>query len=434
MRDSTIRPKLRRFFAMRFFSLMIGLLLAAGCQAATPPISLVPSSAMPAKFNRPFFGMHVHNNGGQRNWPNIPIGSIRLWDARVDWASLEQQQGIWQFARLDEYMAWADAHGVEVLLPLGVTPRWASARPGEKGAYGPGSAAEPSDIEFWRVYVRTVVQRYKGRVGAYEIMNEANIPNFYSGSIAALVTLIRVAKEEIEKNDPGVHLVAPSGVGLDQRVAWPTQILQGGAAGYVYASSFHLYHGGGPPEEVIEPVTKMKSKLQAAGYASLPLWNTETGYWFANSQLQWTPDESRNMVSQERAAEYLPRDLLLTRALGFERYYWYAWDNAKMGFRDPATGLNRPIADVLSQFLTTLMRSTLHRCDRNSTGLWACQLTSANGKPLAALWIDPAADVQQQHVAPPLPGKWMPLDGKSQWQAAAARLKIGPTVTLVADQ
>jgi Glycosyl hydrolase family 10 len=418
---------------MRFILMLFGLLVVTGCNAASSTISLVPQEE-PAKFNRTFFGMHVHNNGIQRNWPDVLIGSIRLWDARVTWASLEEQRGVWQFARLDEYVSWAKNNNIEVLLPLGVTPRWASARPGEKGAYGPGSAAEPADVELWRTYVRTVVQRYKGRVAAYEIWNEANIPAFYSGSVMSLIELIRVAREEINKHDPSVRLVAPSGVGLDQRVAWPSQIMQSGAADFVDIASFHLYHSGQAPEAMIEPVGKMKAKLQAAGYGTIPLWNTEAGYWFANPQVQWTPDESRNLISSERAAEYLPRDLLLARALGFERYYWYAWDNAKMGFRDPATGVNRSVAKVLSQFTTTLMRATLHRCDRNSAGLWSCRLTGANGGQLAALWIDPSARLQQQNISTPLPGKFMLLDGISQWQPAPANLRIGPMVLLVSDQ
>lgn len=418
---------------MRFLFLFLSLLLGVGCQASPSPISLVPTAA-PAKFDRPFFGMHVHNSGSLRNWPDIPIGSIRLWDSRVNWASLEPQRGVWQFARLDEFISWAEERGVDVLLPLGVTPRWASARPGEKGAYGWGSAAEPSDIENWRNYVRTVVQRYKGRVATYEIWNEANIPSFYSGSVDALVRLVQVAKEEIDKYDPGVRLLAPSGVGLDKRVAWPTQILQAGAAGFVDGTSFHLYHSGQAPEAVIAPVIKMKKMLNAAGYASLPIWNTESGYWFANSQVQWSADEMRNLISDQRAADYVSRDMLLARALGFERYYWYAWDSKKMGFRDPNTGINRPIAAVLEQFFTVLMRSTLHRCDRNSVGLWNCKLTGANGKPLVALWIDPSADLQEQQVLAPLPGKWMLLDGDAQWQPASAYLNVGPTVIIVSDQ
>lgn len=122
-------------------SSLAALLPVAGA-AATSPITLVPPEA-DARFERAYFGIHVHNDGAQRNWPDIPIGALRLWDADVGWAYLEREEGRFDFRRLDEYVDWAAQRGVEVLLTLGVTPPWASARPAEPGAYGLGTAAEP---------------------------------------------------------------------------------------------------------------------------------------------------------------------------------------------------------------------------------------------------------------------------------------------------
>lgn len=401
--------------------------------AAITAETLVPPGGN-AVFGKTYFGGHVHNADKQRNWPDVPLGSLRLWDTRTGWLHVEPQRGNWQFERLDEFVGWAESRGVKVVLPLGITPRWASVRPNEEGAYGLGTAAEPADLETWRNYVRTVAARYRGRVAAYEISNEATEKNFYSGSIPMMVELVRSASQEIRKIDPLAKTILPSGVGLDQRLEWPAQLLAAGAGPYVDAVAYHLYHGGSPPETLIAPIRRLRSNLAAAGYEKLELWNTESGYWMPNETATWSQWERNWMVSEETAQAYLPRDLLLVRAMGFERFFTYSWDNTKMGMINPQTRKRRPLADVFGQTISMLLRSTLHRCDRDVQGIWQCQLTAANGKRQIAMWLDPSARKAELQIAPPLPGKWMALDGTAVWHAPTASTTAGPVVKLFTEQ
>ena len=412
----------------------IGLIVAAANAVAAPPpaISLVPPASS-SLLTPEYFGIHVHNTGPVRRWPDIPAGSLRLWDSRVAWANLEPRQGRWDFSRLDEFVSWAESRRMEILLPLGVTPRWASARPDEAGAYGAGLAAEPANIEHWRNYVRTVAERYRGRVGAYEIWNEANIKNFYSGSIDTLAQLTIAAAEEIRRADPAARIVAPSGVGLDSRVEWPSQILAAGVASVVQAASFHIYHGAAPPESMIDPLRKLKAFNKAAGFDAMPMWNTEFGYWMSNEHEKWDGGERRNEMSEQTVADYLPRDLLLAAALGFQRFYWYSWDNTKMGLIDPTTSSRRRAASVYAQAIESLSGAKLESCIRNAIGLWTCKLQAANGAHLLALWTDPGAAEPVQTVSPAVRGKWVRLDGVSTWAPQPAELKIVSVVTLVTD-
>ena len=137
---------------------------------------------------------------------SCPSGAGGLWDAYVTWPNLEPARGKWDFSRLDKYVAIAEKRGVSILLPLGLTPAWASARPAEASNYKPGNAAEPSNLELWRNYVRTVASRYKGRIRTYELWNEPNIPKFFSGSVDMLVKLTQIAREELKKVDPNIQL------------------------------------------------------------------------------------------------------------------------------------------------------------------------------------------------------------------------------------
>ena len=134
---------------------------------------------------REYWGLHIHRAGALGSWP-AAFGAWRLWDARVAWPNLEPNPGQWRFDALDEYVEMAREHRVEILLPLGMSPSWASARPSEVSSYSPGATAEPADLQRWRDYVRTVAQRYKGRVRHYEIWNEPNLRSFYTGSTATM--------------------------------------------------------------------------------------------------------------------------------------------------------------------------------------------------------------------------------------------------------
>ena len=113
-----------------------------------------------------YFGLVLSRADARMPWPSGPFGSWRLWDANVTWPFLEPEPGRWNFQLLDRLVNEATAHQTKLLLVLAQSPAWASARPTEASAYKPGHAAEPRRIEDWRHCVRTVVQRYRGRIEA----------------------------------------------------------------------------------------------------------------------------------------------------------------------------------------------------------------------------------------------------------------------------
>jgi hypothetical protein len=203
----------------------------------------------------------------------------------------------------------------------------------------------------------------------------------------------------------------------------------------VDAVAFHLYHSGHPPESMIAPVQKLRAAQAAAGLGSLPLWNTESGYWMPNVMVDWSPDEQRNMISEDLAAAYLPRDLIVARALGVQRFFWYAWDGSKMGLISPLTKRLRAPALVYGQFIRLFTGTTLQRCARAANGVWTAQLRAADGGAMLALWLDASAGVDTLRVPTPLTGvrRVLRLDGTADWRAAGAQIEVGAAVTMVAE-
>ena len=112
----------RFHFNIVFLAGLFVALVTAGTKM--PSARLTYDRPVPASF----FGMHIHHAGGATPWPEVPFAEWRLWDAGVAWPSIEPRRGQWQFAELDRYVDLAQHAGVGLLLPLGLSPGWASAR------------------------------------------------------------------------------------------------------------------------------------------------------------------------------------------------------------------------------------------------------------------------------------------------------------------
>jgi hypothetical protein len=360
-------------FRGRVLILMFLGALLVGSTSATdlqPPKTAIPAS---------YFGMHIHHLAYPvpTPWPNLPLPEWRLWDANVTWADLEHSKGQWQFEKLDSYVSLAEQHGTSLLLTLGGTPTWASAKPQLKSNYYPGFTGEPANIEDWREYVRTIVSRYKGRIQAYEIWNEPNLADYWSGSMDQMLTLTREASLIIRNVDPMALLVSPSAT-AGYGVPWLGEFLKKGGGQYVDVIAFHFYVDPHtlPPEEMLPVIQRVRQVLVDNGLAEKPVWNTETG---------WLPPAKFD--SDELAAGFLARAFILSWAAGVQRFYWYAWDNqftAIITYNEAA----RAITPAGSAFKITeqwLVGAKMEGCTSTSDNTWTCQL-NRSGKKEWIVW------------------------------------------------
>jgi hypothetical protein len=337
---------------------------------APKPVKLTPPSVpVPASL----FGMHIHHMvfpyGTERltPWPSVPVPQWRLWDAKVTWPDLEPAKGQWRFENLDRSLALAEAHHASVLMTLGLTPRWASARPQEPSGYAPGYAAEPRDLEDWRVFVRTVATRYKGRIHAYEVWNEPNVRKFWTGSIDQLADLTREASVIIHGVDPQAIVVSPPATGFPG-IKWLPEFLSK-AGQYVDVIGYHFYLTPKPPENTLQLVDAIKKAMAENGAQDKPLWDTEAG---------WLPPAQ---IDPELGAAYLARSYIVLWADGVQRFYWYAWDNhASVALqtteRDSQT--LTPAGRAFGAIQTWLIGARMDWCKTDADSIWTCQLSRGN--------------------------------------------------------
>lgn len=278
--------------------------------------------------DRSLFGMHVFDvqNGV---WPTVPFGSLRLWDNQTTWSQVEPARGTYDWTKLDAAVANAQAHGLnDILYVLAGTPSWATDNPGSGGVAGVlnGAAGMPKDIGDWDDWVRAVATRYKGKITAYQVWNEANLQTFSTGTAAQMGKLTKHAYDIIKSVDPNATVVAASTgtrLGGPFKKFYPAYLAQLKSQGWpVDVFTAHTYPASkGTPVDRAALAKQWVAMLQAAGAPNKPLWDTENNFGLAGPG-PLNPDQDINGV---KAANWTARTYLDSLRLGISRTYWYAW-------------------------------------------------------------------------------------------------------------
>jgi hypothetical protein len=354
--------------------------LVMACMALAAPQVLrgqqytpVHLAASPGVVPASFFGMHIHRPGPQ-TWPQVPFAEWRLWDStNTVWYLLEPRPGMWNFSQLDADVAMAEQHKVGLLLTLGRTAPWATMRPNDPPPWLPGGAAPPRNEEDWKTYVRTVAIRYQGRIQAYEIWNEPNLKESYTGTPEQLVALAKDAYSIIHEVDPRAVVVSPGVIG-DYGLSWFNRYLDLGGGRFADVIAYHFYTGG-TPERSAQIIRQVRDSMQKHGIDK-PLWNTESG-WVNQSQFEdvrFPEGSGKRVITSEEALAYVMRSYLLDWASGVSRLYWYDWDSNRAGLGDNMGRQKKPAACGYITIEQWLVGASLLGCDQDATGDWTCRL------------------------------------------------------------
>jgi hypothetical protein len=271
---------------------------------------------------------------------------------------------------------------VDLLLPLAMTPAWASARPDEANGYGNGNAAEPKQIEDWRHYVEAVGRRYRGKIKLFEIWNEPNAKDQYTGTAEKLVELTCEAHRILKAIDPDIRVVSPAVVGASH-VQYLDRFLELGGKNCIDIVGYHFYVPKSAPEAIVPIIRDVRAVMTKNDISSMPLWNTETGWWIANGD--GTPDHPMvvkggwRKVSLEESGDYVLHAFLLARAEGVDRFFWYAWDSQYgWGMLEPTSGKPKPMAEKWRSTVDRLLGATKLTCAQQSN-FWKCSFVRRDG-------------------------------------------------------
>ncbi len=243
-------------------------------------------------------------------------------------ASIEPQQGVFDFSQYDPLVSEAAAHGVDLLALLDATAPWATTVPNGLDSYPP---KDPHDFS---TFAAAVADRYKASIREYEVWNEPNNgvtfwkAAEFSGEPDKYAALFLQTLHDVHAAQPDAaiafgailyHFIVGSGPEFLAAALQSTPAL----AQAIAVFSLHpypLYPPTHPPDfsggdEVSLPtqLATMNGLLADAGAdtATMPFWLTELGW------------PTTAAVSPSQQASYTVQAIVLSALCGADRLYLY---------------------------------------------------------------------------------------------------------------
>ena len=250
------------------------------------------------------FGVHyVAAWASPAAFPNA-AGIFRMHDATPRWDVLHTAPGRWYtepppvgkgLGRIDAVLLFRDrnAPDIPVIYVLGGA--------GTGGTGYPSWTRRSTLLDAWREHVRHIARRYKGRIQYYEVWNEADAGNWYTGSTSLLVDLTRIAAEEIRTADPAARVIGPSFT--QEGHAMMDDFYGRDVAAHIDIVGWH--HGIENPEADTAHIVDALRILRRHA-VNKPLWATE--------------------INLRGGAAELARTLLLHWLYGVEMVGYYSWE------------------------------------------------------------------------------------------------------------
>jgi hypothetical protein len=259
-------------------------------------------------------------------------------------------------------------------------PQWAAAdrnscRQAYAGASEVSCSSGVANLKDWDDFVTALVTRYKGKIRIYQLWNEPD--QSFTGSMIEFVQLTKHMHDIVRRLDAQAVIVTPAAVRPDWIAAYwaaggGTDVDVVGLHGYPPRSSVTAESLG--PEKT-EPLRALMSKY---GLAERPLWDTE-GSWGDPSSGVNTPDQQ---------AAFVARFCLLHWSNGYDRFYWYAWDDNELWgtLWDRKKG---PLAAAVAyeQVYHWMVGARMSQpCSEQPGAIWTCGFTRPGGYRTLAIW------------------------------------------------
>lgn len=246
----------------------------------------------------------------------------------ISWAWTEQSKGHFDWRHGDSLMAALEKHGIQPLIDVSNTPPWA--RPtGTPETFGPANEVQRQGFAN---YCSALAARYKGRVYAYEIWNEANGSFWYpEPNLDDYSQLFVRAYQAIKAQDPLAPVVTTGMAGntaLADALPWTRRFVETPAMQLADGFGFHPYsNGDGKVSGVLLETAFVRQTLDDAGFGHIPMYMTEVGI----------STGRKRGVTEQRQAEVLEvtADWLST-IHGINCVLWYCdMDSADIQAADP---------------------------------------------------------------------------------------------------
>jgi hypothetical protein len=253
----------------------------------------------------------------------------------LTWNAVEPERGNMDFSDFTAQLDELATYGVEVpICFLNGTPSWSSGKTGEKDQTEERKKQQPSKIanaywpprdwSDWERFVEGTVAAGKGRVKAWEILNEPDLwSEGFNGTYEDYQEYLRRAYVTAKRVDPNCRVFVGSMVFGE----WLPRLLNDGWSKYFDGVTTHPYAGSG---QATASRNRANQLLLAASGAPRETWVTEVGFQSGG----WK--EGPGVLGSEEAKAREGRIALQELARQCELVTWYSANE-----RGSMYGLNR---------------------------------------------------------------------------------------------
>jgi hypothetical protein len=252
-----------------------------------------------------FFGfVHAGNSGTAEEYQLLDeMGAVWLLNTFY-WGSIENEKGVFDFSWYDDFVNTAKENGKKVIAVMAYETPWLF--PEGRGKRYISSENIPHFLNFLEV----TVDRYRGKVDAWQIWNEPNWI-FWRGSDRDFFELTRLSAIRIRETDPDAYIIG----GAFWRT--PKGFIRGmhraGAMENLDALSFHPYATNPRGAmRLFDDFLKIISEINFSG----DIWITEVGFPTSG----WYPSS----VSMENLPSYVIKTIVGSAARGARTLLWYS--------------------------------------------------------------------------------------------------------------
>ncbi|HZO88901.1 MAG TPA: hypothetical protein VFB38_11240 [Chthonomonadaceae bacterium] len=225
---------------------------------------------------------------------------------RLSWGEVEPERGKFAWGRYDRSASAQAKRGLNVYQVFHDTPKWARA----DGA----TNRFPDDLRDAYQFARAAARHFRGKVKAWEVWNEADIPAFSvdpGSEYAAFLKAIYLGFKAEESNLPITQVSFALAPGR-----FAQSLVENGAAAYYDIYNYHIYDN---PQNYAARARSHRELMRKSGAVGRPVWLTEAGIPLRAVDGTLTPEDKR------RQAEFIPKSYVESLAHGTDKHFFFVF-------------------------------------------------------------------------------------------------------------
>ncbi len=225
---------------------------------------------------------------------------------RLRWGEVEPERGKFAWGHYDHSAAAQTRRGLHVVQVFHDSPKWART----DGA----TNRLPDDLRDVYRFAQAAAQHFRGRVAAWEVWNEADIPNFLPDPASEYAAFLKAAALGFKAGDRSlpitqVSFALPAG-------RFGESLRENGTAAYYDIYNYHVYDD---PANYAARAQGHIDLLRRSGAAGRPIWLTEAGMPLHAVNGTLSPEDRR------RQAEFIPKSYVESLAHGTDKHFFFVF-------------------------------------------------------------------------------------------------------------